>query len=145
MSDLDLLHAIGRIGGEFRRRYHAEIEKSGYEGLKGNGRILYILDMNGEMSQKDLALRMHIRPQSLTGALLKLEEAGYITRRRSEKDKREQFVSVTQLGKERGREMRLVREQVATDLFECLDMEEKENFSGLVNKVISCFDVAVEE
>lgn len=145
MSDLDLLHAIGRINGEFRRRYHAEIEKSGYEGLKGNGRILYILDTNGEMSQKDLALKMHIRPQSLTGALLKLEEAGYITRRRSERDKREQFVSVTQLGSERGREMRLVREQVASDLFECLSMEEKENLSGHVNKIISRFDEAKEE
>ena len=145
MSDVDLLHGMGRVSGEFRRRYHVEVEKSSYSGLQGNGKILYMLEHWGEMSQKELAGRLGIRPQSLTAALLKLEQAGYISRRRSEKDKREQFVSITELGYERGREMRRIRERVVGEMFGCLSSEEKEVLSSLLGRIIDRFQEAQEE
>ncbi len=136
MSAVDLLRLVNRINGEYRRRHHVALEQSGYQGLRGSGRLLNELDKAGDMPQKALAQRLEIRPQSLTEALLKLEHAGYIVRKRSETDKREQLVSITELGRERSRQLRALRDQVAEDMFGCLSEEEQAMMLELLGRVM---------
>ena len=55
--------------------------------------------MQGEMRQRDMGYILNIRPQSLGEVLGKLERAGLVTRRTSEKDRRVLLVSITEKGR----------------------------------------------
>lgn len=70
----------------------------GIDPQQGQGRILSALRHIQSISQKELALILDIRPQSLGELLQKLEASGYITRRRSIKDKRALIVELTEKG-----------------------------------------------
>lgn len=50
--------------------------------------VLFSLKHRGEQSQKQLAERVGITPPSMTVALRKMEEKGYIIRKQDEKDQR---------------------------------------------------------
>ncbi len=136
MTDIDLLRLVNRTNGEYRRRHHVVLERNGYQGLYGNGRLLHELMRADALPQKELARRLEIRPQSLTDALVKLEQAGYIVRKRSEQDKREQYVYLTELGRERSEKLREMRLQVASEMFGCLTQEEKDTMFNLLTKVM---------
>ena len=66
---------------------------------RGQGRVLALLSMQGEMRQRDMGYILNIRPQSLGEVLGKLERAGLVTRRTSEKDRRVLLVSITEKGR----------------------------------------------
>lgn len=50
--------------------------------------ILFSLKCWGEQSQRQLAQRVGITPPSMTVALRKMEEKGYVSRKTDEKDQR---------------------------------------------------------
>ena len=102
-----------------------------------DGLILHILSEEDGIAQKELARRMHIRPQSLTGALEKLEKDGFIERHRSESDKREQIVYITEPGLEREKIQAKVRDKSVEKLFAVLDKEEKKELYKLLDKIAS--------
>ena len=54
----------------------------------------------GEQSQKQLAERVGITPPSMTVALRKMEEKGYVTRRQDEKDQRVVKIHLAPKGEE---------------------------------------------
>lgn len=70
-------------------------------GLKpGQAGILFILNCEGELSQRSLADKMGIRPPSMTVALRKLEERGYISKEQDAKDQRITRIRLSEKGKE---------------------------------------------
>ena len=133
-SDLDLLRQLQQTDVLFRRLIH-QLLPSGSSG-HGHGKILYILAKNGPMSQKDLAAQLEIRPQSLTDALTRLEQDGLITRSRSERDKREQTVQITDLGRSRSAELHELRSQTASRIFEPLSQDERAQLGAILVKVL---------
>ena len=83
------------------RRYHMTWYGKNFGGLdprQGQGRILSALRRMHSIGQKELGFILDIRPQSLGELLQKLESNGYITRYRSEKDKRALIVELTAKG-----------------------------------------------
>lgn len=54
----------------------------------GNAAILFVLKKYGSLSQRELAERVGITPPSMTVALRKMEQQGYIGREPDEKDQR---------------------------------------------------------
>ena len=68
--------------------------------------ILFSLKCWGEQSQRQLAQRVGITPPSMTVALRKMEEKGYVSRKTDEKDQR------------------ITRIQLAPKGEECIEMEE---------------------
>ena len=102
----------------------------------GHGRILSMIYRNDGTSQSKLAELLEIRPQSLTRVLTVLEEQGLIERRRSQSDKRNLYVYITEAGKEYYAKISRQREKRASMLFACLDEEEKKELSRLLEKVI---------
>ena len=139
MEDLELLHALNRAGSVYRRLHHQVVEADGsLEGIEmfGYGRMLHTLIRNGDMTQKELAEKLEIRPQSLTAALEKLEAKGYITRVRSTEDRRIQMVHLTDEGKEIGSLLHNLRKKTANQFFDCLNSEEKQELLLLLNKVL---------
>lgn len=137
MQDNDLLLKIGRVSGEYKRLFHSVLDESGYEGIKGGGRILFELSQENGLSQKELATRMQIRPQSLTGVLEKLETEGLIERVRSTTDKREQNVFITDTGKKHCSVIYGFRCEASSKLMSPLSEEEKEELDKLLGKILA--------
>ena len=100
---------------------------------RGQGRVLALLNMQGEMRQRDMGYILNIRPQSLGEVIAKLERAGLVERRTSEKDRRVLLVSITEKG--RG----LVERQKPP--FPRIDFTDEElaTFTSLLSRVIDAF------
>lgn len=145
MNSNALLARVLRIVGESRRQKHLIGEKYGYEGERGSGRILHVLTQGDTISQKELAAKLDIRPQSLTTALIKLEDEGFIRRERNESDKREQYILLTEEGKKIEKVLHAQFSEAAENLFSCLNEQEAEILGILLEKVTQSFASKEEE
>lgn len=101
---------------------------------RGQGRILSLLKIKNEISQKDLAAILDIRPQSLGELLAKLEKAGFIERTPSEQDKRIMEIRLTESGKAASEEAPETEE--IGSVFDCLDDAERTAFAGYLERLI---------
>ena len=88
-----------------------------------------------DMTQKDLAFILGIRPQSLGELLGKLEADGYVTRTRSEADRRAITVNLTDAGREKSARIQAKRNLSAETMFEKLTGEEKSTLAALLAKL----------
>ncbi|MPM32435.1 hypothetical protein SDC9_78997 [bioreactor metagenome] len=142
---LELMHQVNYTAALFRRAYSAAygspdrelFENSGKAGGKprGYGKILATLSREDGITQHELAARLSIRPQSLTAALSKLEEGGYITRQRCLQDKREQIVLITPSGTEHSESIQSCRRRTAEEMFSCLSAVERGQLCALLTRV----------
>ena len=101
----------------------------------GQGRILALLAMEEEMTQKKLAYILGIRPQSVGEMLAKLEQNEYVTRQPMQGDRRSLAVRLTAKGQEAAQEQ--TRGEKADDVFQCLSEEERKNFSEYLSRIIA--------
>lgn len=109
---------------------------------RGQGRVLSLLKMKPEISQKDLAYLLDMRPQSLGELLGKLEKSGLITRTPSETDRRVMIVKLTPEGE-------MAAEPAETnrwdDIFGALDEDEKEQMSVYLKRLIEALEQKTED
>ncbi len=104
---------------------------------RGQGRILALLKLKPEISQKDLSKILDMRPQSLGELLEKLERNGYITRNPSEEDQRIMTVRLTEAGKELANS----EERLDTDdLFSSLNSEEQAALKDYLDRIIATLE-----
>ena len=100
---------------------------------RGQGQILSIIRQHGTISQKDLVSRLDMRPQSASEMIRKLEKKEYITREKSEEDKRVMNTHLTTRGK--------IAAQQSDDfqpvVLDVLTTEEKEQFDHIMSKLIN--------
>lgn len=107
--------------------------KRGTNPHRGQGRILAILKMQPEITQKELSYLLDMRNQSLSELLAKLEKAGYVTRTQSTEDRRVMNIKLTEEGKKAADEMQAEKED--NDLFDILGKEERSNLSSYLEKI----------
>ena len=100
---------------------------------RGQGRVISILKMKPEISQRELSYLLDMSRQSLAELLSKLESCGYITRTPSSTDGRVMNITLTPKGKEASDEM---EERDSGNLFEGLTSEEQEKFSEYLERLI---------
>ncbi len=110
---------------------------------KGQGRILSILKMKPEISQKDLSYLLEMRPQSLGELLSKLEIKGYISRTPSETDRRVMNIKLTKEGEEAT--ISTEQEFSFDKIFECLKEEEQQNLSNYLDRIIHTLELQIKE
>ena len=143
MSNDELMRQLQRIIILYRRglpspEENAAADSSAPSCHQGTGRILSKLAHQGDgISQSALAEKMHIRPQSLSEALAKMEEREWIIRRPNPQDKRGTLVYLTDEG--RAQEARLAerRSRAADHLLSALNDEERELLSKLLEKILA--------
>lgn len=102
---------------------------------RGQGRVLALLKLKPEISQKELTFLLNMRPQSLGELLVKLERSGLITRTPSEEDKRVMIVTLTPEGEKASADADLKHSEMDT-LFDDFNPEEQEQFSNYINRLI---------
>lgn len=97
--------------------------------------ILMHIDRNKKIeSQKCLAERMGITPAAITGALKKLEAAGYI-RRSAGCDNRYNEIEITDEGRTIVEKTKHLFEMADKTLFEGFTVEELEGYIGYLEKI----------
>jgi DNA-binding MarR family transcriptional regulator len=90
------------MGAERRLRGRDQHRRSGGELSHHQVRALFQLAAEeGEMTAGCLAKNAELSPASMTAMLDQLEREGYVTRRRSEEDRRQVIVSLTERGREK--------------------------------------------
>ena len=105
---------------------------------QGQGRILSLLKMEPEMSQKKLSFLLGIRPQSMAELLAKLEQNGYIVRKQSEQDRRSLDIQLTEKGKEAAEpnENSPEGDRNPDEMFGCLNEAEQKQLGNYLDRVI---------
>jgi DNA-binding MarR family transcriptional regulator len=106
---------------------------------RGQGRVLSILKMKPEISQKELTYLLNMSKQSLAELLAKLEKSGYITREPSEEDKRVLTVKLTEEGMNAAIDAGDETSET-TKVLDCLNEEELDKFSEYLDRIISRYE-----
>ena len=135
-NEQDLLEKFNQLTWLLRRGMIGHLRERGPMGApyQGQGRILSLLKLTPEISQKELAHILNIRSQSLGELLVKLERSGYITRTPSEVDRRGMDIRLTESGKavsEKG-----VEPEHQEAFFDCLNEEEQTTLSDYLERLI---------
>ncbi len=127
---LGLLHRVSKMARPPRPEGPCEGET-----VRGRGRILTTLCKEDGLSQKTLSDRLGIRPQSLSEAIVKLIDEGFVKRLPSDSDKRELLIFITDEGRKKGEEIRARRELFANDFFSPLSEKEKNSLFEIMKKL----------
>jgi DNA-binding MarR family transcriptional regulator len=133
----------GQITGEallglFRRflkamsRYHHTHGSTQH----AQGHVLAILKERENMGQRHLMEMLNVRSASLSEILAKLERNGLIARERSDQDKRNFIISVTEEGRAMAEEHKAERHKNAETIFASLSDAERGHLAELLGKIL---------
>lgn len=131
-----LLHEKFRLLEMMLFRYRQQHFGTFGNPMRGQGRILGILKLKNEISQKDLGYLLDIRNQSLSEIIAKLEKNGFITKTPSEEDRRTAIIRITDKGMAAAEEMDGRHSQLH-DIFACLKEEEQKVFGEYLDRIIT--------
>ena len=94
--------------------------------------ILFILNNQGRLSQRQLAEKIGITPPSMTVTLRKLEERGFITKEPDERDQRILRICLSEAGKECIEKIKSIMKDMEEILYRGFSVEERLLFQRLL-------------
>jgi DNA-binding MarR family transcriptional regulator len=124
-----------------RRRHQHHHRRHGPTGdpHRGQGRILALLKLKPEISQKELSAILDIRSQSLGQLLAKLERRAYITRTPSPADRRVMAIHLTEAGQNASYQNQ--ERPLDTDaVLACLNAEEQAALQDYLSRMITVLE-----
>jgi len=127
----DVIFAVMKLMRSMRRRPPKPCE--GFH--PGMGRPLEVLAENDNVTSRELAELLDIRPSSLTELLTRLESEGLVTRTPDENDRRVTRVSLTDKAKELAAKMKAEHEQRKARTSACFTDEEAAQFCALCERL----------
>ncbi|MBQ6356454.1 MAG: MarR family transcriptional regulator [Solobacterium sp.] len=133
--NLQLLHLLRASGNAIRRT-----KRNQYGLPPGYGRMMAVIYRCSGATQSELAEELGVRPQSLTKALTRLEQEGLIVRKKTEDNRRNTRVWITEAGTAVHRRMRAGRQARADRIFSGFSAEEKEALAGYLERIITACD-----
>ncbi|MDR1605204.1 MAG: MarR family transcriptional regulator [Gracilibacteraceae bacterium] len=107
---------------------------------RGQGRVLSILRLKPEISQKELNYLLGMSKQALAELLAKLEKSGHITREPAEDDKRAVTIKLTEAGKEAATAEGESDAWETPKILDCLNEEELAVFSEYLSRIIKRYE-----
>ncbi len=133
--DLATTRKVNELAG-LVRTYYAHASKDGdIDPLRGQGRVLALLVMKPETTQKELQFLLNMKQQSLSELLTKLEAKGFIEREKSEEDKRITTVRLTEAGAAAAPNP--AEKPRISGAYDCLDDEDRAQFDKSLDVVIA--------
>lgn len=116
-------------------RYCSTFLHNHSEGKGSQRRVLFTLHMHGPMTQKDLLDIMGVRASSMSELLSKLETKGYVQKKKSEVDKRNYNVFITDEGLGALTEMQAQHQAAMSELLSGLSSDERTQLAALLSKL----------
>ncbi|MDV4149914.1 MarR family transcriptional regulator [Clostridium sp. AL.422] len=98
-------------------------------------KILILLNEVGKITQKKLTKKLGVKSEISSEILSKMEDSGLIKRNDSKKDKRTMDIKLTKEGKKEAVIASTQMEGLYSDMFSCLDINEKEKFLSSLEKL----------
>ena len=135
-----------QFDGLFGKFFHVEKMLSEYQvlyykkfGLLGNphrgqGRILSVLKLKPEISQKELGYLLDMRNQSLGEFLSKLEKYGAIIRETSDVDRRSMNIKLTENGAKLIEQSDSKQDGI-NDIFDCLSADDQSKLDEILDRL----------
>ena len=105
---------------------------------RGRGRVLAILKMRPEITQKELSYLLDMSKQALSELLLRLEKSGHITREMSLEDRRVFNIKLTESGAAAADSMEETDSELER-MLGCLTNEELDNLIVCLRRVVIRF------
>lgn len=142
-----LKEKLMRMQGLMHRYRHAFGPGQGRPGAdphRGQGRVLALLRMQPEITQRELSYLLDMRAQSLGELLAKLEKSGYITRTPSEDDRRVMNIRLTPEG-QAAADAAANAQQDSDGWFDFLSDEEKQQLENILDKMIAAMEGKLAE
>ena len=141
MSDIKatITEQLQQLQMLMHRAYFHDFFGGAHNPHRGQGRVLAILKLKPEISQKELTYLLNMSKQSLAELLAKLEKSGYVTREQSEDDPRSKIIKLTEEGARTAEDM----DDAVSDtgkILECLTDEELNNLSGYLARIIKRYE-----
>lgn len=124
---LRILHDLGYFG------YFLHMHRGGRSGKQHV--LVWLLKSGGTMAQRDLQEASPITSASLSEILTKLEGEGLVTRLRSETDRRQQTIALTEAGEAKAREAVSVRRAFDERALACLTEEEVTDLADKLDRL----------
>ncbi len=104
--------------------------------------ILLCLEEFGTSSQREVADRLRLDPSDLVGFVDRLERAGYVERRRDDRDRRRYALEVTAAGRRAVRERARVAERMNAELLSELTPQDRNRLRDLLRRAVRRLDVS---
>ena len=106
---------------------------------RGQGRILAILKLKPEISQKELTYLLNMSKQAIAELIMKLEKNGLVTREPSEDDKRMMTIKLTEKGMKAADDVDDTTLE-STKFLDCLNEDELVTFSEYLERIINYYE-----
>ncbi len=142
MNDKYIVYFISKT----KKKMVKFIEKKLYEKELFNlvpsyGNILTVLyDHNGTLSMKEIGSLLGKEKSTITAIVDKLEKLGYVSKIKSEKDRRTTYVCLTEMGKDIEKKFEEISFDVQSTAYNNFTQEEKREFLRLLKKMNQNFD-----
>ncbi|MEA4894872.1 MAG: MarR family transcriptional regulator [Oscillospiraceae bacterium] len=128
---LEKFNAVSKLLSRYQLWQYRKFGPSG-DPHRGQGRVLAILKLQPEISQKELGYLLDMRNQSLGELLVKLEKSGAITREPAEEDRRSMNIRLTEYGAKLGGHR---KPDDIGRVFDCLSTGEQEKLSEILDRL----------
>lgn len=130
---LEEFNGVSKLLTKYQLWHYRRFGPSG-DPHRGQGRVLAILKLQPEMSQKDLGFLLDMRNQSLGELLGKLEKTGAITREPSEEDRRSMNIKLTEYGAKLVGPLGGKPDDIGR-IFDCLSTEEQDKLHEILARL----------
>ena len=107
--------SFGRTIRTHYRRIHMLLDELGM--YPGQPPVLFVLGKYGPLSNKELALRLHVKPATVTVMLRRMAKAGLVAQRGDPADRRVTSVSLTPQGQALRRRVKRALAVIAGECF----------------------------
>ena len=134
MDNKHLVWGIIRIGRGHRKLIETKIAELGIHPSQHH--LLMFLAKNGPATQCSIAQAMEVSAATVAVSVKKLEKGKYIKKKSSAEDNRVNFISLTEKGEDVVRKSQELFEQADSALFRGVTEEEKEQFHGILERII---------
>ena len=115
------------------------------EKFRGQGRLLVLLNQYGALTQRELIELTGRRSATLSEQLDGMEKSGLISRCKTEQDKRNVDVELTEQGEKAAIEAMQNRQAYADELFDTIPQRKKQQLAGLLDSLLHTWDIPINE
>ncbi len=115
------------------KRLHVLLEEINI--YPGQPPLLFILDKEKGLSQKELAERINVKASTMTTMIRCMENNDMVTKVQDENDKRVTRVSLTENGRKTVEEAKKIMRRMGREAFKGFEDEEKEVLKGLLSRM----------
>ncbi len=126
--ELRILHDFGFFG------HYLHLHAGGRSGKQHI--LAHLLRHDGHLTQRELLESSNISSAALSEVLAKLEAEGLVERTRSDEDRRQQQVALTEEGSRRACEIQGKKRSFEEHAFEVLSLEEREQLVATLDRLV---------